>query len=114
MLDRRTPNFVFPSLRDRVAIITGAGQGLGNTARGIFKASWKWDRPAAEPVTMPMHRVGNRGRRTTRMLGSEGSGRVLVLANERATSPRHWNRMQRCGIRVKVRQEPSSVSLRQP
>ena len=39
MVDRRIPMVVFPSLRDRVAIITDAGQGLGSAFAKAFAAS---------------------------------------------------------------------------
>jgi NAD(P)-dependent dehydrogenase (short-subunit alcohol dehydrogenase family) len=79
MLDRRTPNFVFPSLRDRVAIITGAGQGLGSAFAKAFAASGA--------VAVIAERNGERGEVVAATSHTRGRARRARIQPSAAPAP---------------------------
>jgi NAD(P)-dependent dehydrogenase (short-subunit alcohol dehydrogenase family) len=73
MVDRRTPNVAFPSLRDRVAIITGAGQGLGSAfAKGFA---------AGGAIAIIAERNGERGEAVAAEIAAAG-GKTCAITTD--------------------------------
>jgi NAD(P)-dependent dehydrogenase (short-subunit alcohol dehydrogenase family) len=73
MVDRRTPNVVFPSLRDRVAIITGAGQGLGCAfAKGFA---------AGGAIAIIAERNGERGEAVAAEIAAAGGKAYAIMTD---------------------------------